>query len=61
MGRKEKIDRNRQIDNKKVKQVLVSTELHRLIKLKAAGSGMSIKKFLEIILTELLTIDELQL
>ena len=49
---------NRLIDKNKVKQVLVEAELHKLLKVKAATSGMSIKTLLEGCLADLLAVKE---
>ncbi len=48
---------NRQIDTKKAKQVLIDTELHRLLKIKAAQEKTTIKALLEGVLAELLSVE----
>ena len=49
---------NRQIDKKLTKQVRIDSELHRLVKIKAAESGETIKSLIEDALAELLAIDQ---
>ena len=48
----------RQIDTKRTKQIRIDTELHRLLKIKAAESSMTIKELLEGYLAELLAAEE---
>lgn len=50
--------KNRQSDNKTTRQVRIDAGLHRLLKLKATGAGMSIKHLLEGYLAELLAVEE---
>lgn len=38
---------NRQIDKKTTKQVRIDIDLHKLLKVKSAEAGMTIKAFLE--------------
>ena len=47
--------KNRQIDRKLTKQVRIESELHRLLKVKATRSGMSLKDLIEGHLANLLT------
>lgn len=47
---------NREIDQKKTKQVLIDTELHRLVKMKAADEKTTIRTLVEGALAELLAI-----
>lgn len=49
---------NRQIDKKLTKQVRIDSELHRLIKIKAAKSGETIKSLVEGALAELLSVNQ---
>ena len=50
---------NRQIDNKKKKQVRIDAGYHRLLRKEAADSGRTIKKVLEDYIVEMLgVIDE---
>lgn len=48
---------NLQIDNKSTKQVRIDSGLHKLLKVKAAKRGVSIKTLLEECLTDLLSVD----
>ncbi|MBI3379355.1 hypothetical protein HY029_01210 [Candidatus Gottesmanbacteria bacterium] len=52
---------NPQIDRKSTKQVRIDSELHRLLKVKAAKSGMTIKNLLEEYLADLLGVPENQI
>lgn len=54
-GRRKKMQ-NRQIDNKTTKQVRIDAGMHRLLKLKATESGMTIKQFLEEYLADALEV-----
>ncbi len=45
-----------QIDKKATKQIRIDAGLHRLLKLKAAGSGESIKTLVEGYLAEVLAV-----
>lgn len=47
-----------QIDKKKTKQIRIDAGLHRLLKVKAAKSGISIRTLLEGYLADLLAIDD---
>lgn len=47
---------NRQIDNKKTKQIRIDAEVHRLLKIKAAEEKTTVKKIIEQIVEELLGI-----
>lgn len=47
---------NREIDQKKTKQVLIDTELHRLVKMKAADEKTTIRTLVEGALAELLAV-----
>ncbi len=49
---------NRQIDKKKTKHVRIDIGLHKLLKIKAAKSGMTIKTLLEGHLADLLAVAE---
>lgn len=48
---------NRLVDKKRIKQVLIDTELHRLLKIKAAQEKTTIKALLEGVLAEVLSVD----
>jgi len=48
---------SRQIDRKGTMQVRIDAGLHKLLKIKAAGVGKSMKELLEGCLSELLAID----
>lgn len=48
---------NRQIDNKFTKQIRIDVGLHKLLKIKAAKAGMTIKTLLEGYLAELLRVE----
>ncbi|MBI5018835.1 hypothetical protein HZB58_01015 [Candidatus Gottesmanbacteria bacterium] len=50
--------KNRQIDKKAWKQVLVRADLHKLLKLKAVQAGTSIREFLEGYIAEALAVEE---
>jgi len=47
---------NRQIDKKTTKQVRISVDLHKKLKVKSAKEGMTIKAFLEYYIAELLSV-----
>ena len=49
---------NRQIDKKPTKQVRLSYEIHRLVKIEAAKSGETIKSFIEGSLSTVLAVDK---
>ena len=49
--------KNRKIDRKSTKQVVVDVGLHRLLKIKAARSRITIRELVEGCLAELLAID----
>lgn len=49
---------NRLIDKKRVKQVLIDSELHRLLKIKAAQDKTTIKALLEGVLSEILSVEK---
>ena len=49
--------KNRQIDKKPTMQVRINSDLHRLLKIKAAKTNRSIKQIVEEQLAELLTAD----
>lgn len=49
---------NRQIDTKKTKQIRIDTELHRLLKIKAAQDKTTIKALLEGVLSEILSVEK---
>jgi len=48
---------NRQIDQRRTKQIRIDVGLHHLLKLKATEAGMSIKDFLEGYLAEALGVE----
>ena len=48
--------KNRKIDQKKTKQVVIDAELHRRLKVKASAEKTSIKTLLEGALAELLEV-----
>lgn len=48
---------NRLVDKKRNKQVLIDTELHRLLKIKAAQDKTTIKALLEGVLAEMLSVE----
>jgi hypothetical protein len=50
--------KNRLIDQKKTKQVLIDAGLHRLLKMKAAAEGKTIRVLLDEYLAELLAVDK---
>ena len=52
---------NRQIDKKSTKQIRIDAGLHRLLKIKAAKSGMTIKTLLEGFLAEILAVNPSQI
>jgi predicted HicB family RNase H-like nuclease len=49
--------KNPQIDNNLTKQIRIDAELHRLLKLKAADAGISIKALVEGYLADLLGVE----
>lgn len=50
--------KNRLIDQKKTKQVVIDAGLHRLLKMKAADEGIHVKTLLEGYLADLLGVKE---
>ncbi len=50
--------KNRQIDQKTTRQVRIDKGLHKMLKIYAAESGMTIKALLEDYLSDLLAIDK---
>ena len=50
--------KSQQSDKNLTKQIRIDTELHRLLKIKAAESSMTIKELLEGYLAELLAAEE---
>lgn len=55
-GRKNKNMKNREIDQKRTKQLVIDAGLHQSLKVKAATSGTSIKELVEGCLAELLEV-----
>lgn len=50
--------KNRKIDQKNTKQVVIDKGYHTLLKKKAADAGISIKEFMEGYLAELFEVEE---
>ena len=56
-GERENITKNRKIDSKPTKQVVIDTGLHQLLKIKAASTGVTIKTLIEGCLADLLAVE----
>lgn len=50
--------KNRKIEQKTTKQIVIDVGLHRLLKIKATNAGMSIKDYLEGILADDLGVEK---
>ena len=60
-GKEEKSMQNPQIDKKPTKQVRIDKGLHKLVKIRAAKSGETIKSLVENALAELLAVNQIDI